>query len=128
MPDSLPTLLVRRTGWLLSLPLLLALAACGGGGERLHACTLEFRPALQVEPVDEREQALPDVQIVWRLHGGSPQTQTCALLPCGVDSRGGDDELSASKPGHGTASTRVRVEHDDCHPRTERWRPMLRRL
>lgn len=111
---------------------LLALSACGGGehagSQKLVFCSTEQRHALVVEPVDEQGRVLADVQISWRLNGGSTQTQPCSLLPCAIDHRPGRYQLSAIKPGHAAASAEIQVERNNCHPLTERWRPMLRRL
>jgi hypothetical protein len=130
---STPTPLLTRARALRALPLALtfalALTACGGGDDGpIRICTTEWRYAVMVEPFDELGRALDGVQISWRLNGGNAQTETCTLLPCGVDGRGGQYELTASKPGHESASTSLRVEHDGCHALTERWRPTLRKL
>ncbi|MBB5205390.1 hypothetical protein HNQ51_002709 [Inhella inkyongensis] len=63
----LPRLIHGSALWML----LASLTACGGGNDEGVACTLEVRPALRVEPVDGLGQALPKVQISWRVNGGS---------------------------------------------------------
>lgn len=112
---------------ILSTVLPLLLAACGGGDTRLVVCTAVYIPAVSVQPVDEAGRPLEGVQISWRLNGGSPQTQTCLLLPCAVDSRGGQYELVASKAGYLSVSVSLLIASDECHAQTQQWKPVLPR-
>jgi hypothetical protein len=96
----------------------LTLAACGGGEE--FACTLEARASVVVIAQDQAGAPLDNVQVDYRIDGGTPQRAVClGAGPCTLEWEvRGQFSITATRMGYEPATAVVLVDGDACHVNT----------
>lgn len=98
--------------------LALSLAACGGGED--IACTMEARASVVVIAQDQGGAPLDNVQVDYRIDGGTPQRAVClGAGPCTLEWEvRGQFSITATRLGYEPATAVVLVDGDVCHVNT----------